>query len=205
MSTHKPAKPARPSGRRPGPSGTRDAILSAARRRFAEAGYRRTALRAIAADAGVDQKLIAHYFGTKQQLFVTAIGLPIDPTAVLPAVLRDATEAQVAERLAWGVAQLLGDPQLHERLVAALRATASEPEIARAMREFFPGEVLAAVQDQLGPGDGALRLNLFGSQLVGILMGRDVIGVEPLASLPPDQVARAIAPTLARYLVGDLN
>ena len=39
-------------GRRPGGSDTRAAIEAAARRRFAEVGYPRTTMRAIAADAG---------------------------------------------------------------------------------------------------------------------------------------------------------
>ena len=57
------AKPTRSSreprtGRRPGPSSTRDEILRAARRRFAEGGYERATFRSIAADAGVDPALV---------------------------------------------------------------------------------------------------------------------------------------------------
>jgi AcrR family transcriptional regulator len=55
-------------GRRPAGSGTRLAIEEAARRRFAEVAYPRTTMRAIAADAGVGPRLIAHFFGSKQKL-----------------------------------------------------------------------------------------------------------------------------------------
>lgn len=205
MSTGQPRARGRPTGRRPGDSATRDAIAAAARQRFAEAGYDRASLRAIAADAGVDQKLIAHYFGSKQRLFVAAVGLPADPLEVLPVVLEGGDEAVIAARLATIVTTGLQQPDLHQRLTAVVRATATEPAVARAMREFFPDQVLPAVEHLLGPGDPRLRLNLFGSQIVGAVMGRYVIGVDPLATLPAEEVGAAISPTLARYLVGDFR
>ena len=55
-----------------------------------------------------------------------------------------------------------------------------------------------------GP-DGDLRALLVGSQLVGLAMARYIITVEPLASAPPDVLARAIAPTIQRYLKGDIG
>lgn len=205
MSTEPPRDRGRPSGRRPGESVTREAILTAARQRFAATGYDRASLRGIAADAGVDQKLIAHYFGSKQQLFVAAVGLPLDPLVVLPAILEGGDEAVIAGRLAQGITFLLEQDELRDSLTAVIRATATEPAIARGMREFFPDQVLPAVEHLLGPGDKRLRLNLFGSQLVGAIMVRHVIGVDPLATLPAADVGNAIGPTLARYLVGSFG
>jgi hypothetical protein len=43
-----------------------------------------------------------------------------------------------------------------------------------------------------------------GSQVVGLVMARVVVGVEPLASLEPGALARAIAPTFQRYLAEPL-
>ena len=51
---------------------TRQAILQAARVRFATDGYDRATIRAIAADAGIDPSLVMRYFGSKEQLFVAA-------------------------------------------------------------------------------------------------------------------------------------
>jgi len=70
-------------GRPTGTSDSRDRILSSARELFARNGIDKTTIRAIAAGAGVDPALVHHYFGTKQQLFATAIHLPIDPAEVL--------------------------------------------------------------------------------------------------------------------------
>jgi len=204
MSSH-PDQGHRRTGRRPGESSTREAILASARRRFAEHGYARAGLRDIAADAGVDQKLIAHFFGSKQTLFVMAIGLPVNPVDVLTGVLEGGDEEVITERLAAVLTGILEQPELVQRMAALIRAAATESQVAAMLRDFFPGELLKAVRGQLGPGDRPLRLNLFGSQIVGLVMVREVIGIEPVASKSAKPIAAAVAPTLARYLVGPLS
>jgi AcrR family transcriptional regulator len=194
----------RRSGRRPGPSGTRAAILTAAGRHFAEHGYDRASLRGIAAEAGVDQKLIAHYFGSKQRLFVAAVGLPFNPGEVLPAILAGDRDS-IGERLAALLVQVLEQPELHRRLTGVVRATASEPDVARMLREFLTRELFGPAADLLGTEDGPFRANLVGSQIVGLVMARYVVAIEPLASMPPTAVADAVAPTLQRYLIGPLG
>ena len=72
-----PARSAR--GRRPGAPDTRDQILESARGLFADRGFAGTTIRAVAAGAGVDPALVHHYFGTKDDLFVAALELPVDP------------------------------------------------------------------------------------------------------------------------------
>jgi AcrR family transcriptional regulator len=193
----------RRSGRRPGASGSREAILTAASRHFASRGYNRASLRGIAADAGVDQKLIAYFFGSKQQLFVAAIGLPFNPAEVLPEILAG-DPTMIGERIEALLVEVLSQPALHERLTGVIRAAASEPDVARMMREFLRKEVFIPVARVLGSDDATFRLNLVGTQIVGLMMARYVLEIEPLASLPPEQIAAAVAPTLQRYLVGPL-
>ena len=58
-------------GRRPlGSPNARRAVLDAARELFAELGFERTTMRAVAARAAVDPALIYHYFGDKDGLLV---------------------------------------------------------------------------------------------------------------------------------------
>jgi AcrR family transcriptional regulator len=204
MSNRAQGEAPRRGGRRPGTSGTREAILAAASRHFAQHGYDRASLRGIAAEAGVDQKLIAHFFGSKQQLFVAAVGLPFNPGDVLPAILAG-DRATVGERLAGLLVNVLEQPELHQRLTGVVRAAASEPEVARMLREFLTRELFAPAAELLGNEDGPFRANLVGSQIVGLVMARYVIALEPLASMPPNAVAAAVAPTLQRYLVGPLG
>lgn len=195
---------ARPSGRRPGQSGTREAIREAAGRQFAELGYDRATMRSIARDAGVDPALVAHFFGTKHRLFVDVVELPFDPADVVPALFAG-TRDELGRRLADLILATLEVPEARRRIVGLVRAAASEPEAARMVRELISREVILRIVDQLGVDDGAVRANLVGSQVVGLVMARHVVGLEPLASLPAEAVARAIAPTLQRYLTEPLD
>ncbi len=194
----------RPSGRRPGASGTRQAILAAAGRQFAERGYDRASMRAIAATAGVDQKLIAYFFGSKQNLFVATVGLPFNPAETLPAILAG-EPGKVGERLAALLTEVLEQPELHQRLTAVVRAAASDPATARMLREFLTYELFAPAAALLGGEDATLRLNLAGSQIVGLITARYVVEIEPLASVPPARLADLIAATLERYLTAPLG
>ena len=193
----------RRSGRRPGESGTREAIRAAAARQFAELGYDRTSLRSIAREAGVDQKLVAYFFGTKQQLFVEVVRLPFDPAVVVPVVFGGELEG-VGERVAQFIVTLLENPEARQPLVGLVRAATSEPEAARMVRELVTRELIGRIAEALGVDDADVRASLVGSQIVGLLMARYIVGLEPLASLPAEQVAAAIAPNLQRYLVEPL-
>ena len=73
-------------------------LLASARALFATRGFRSTSVRAIAADAGVDPALVHHYFGTKDDLFVAALELPVDPRVVLAPVVEGGVEG-AGERL----------------------------------------------------------------------------------------------------------
>jgi AcrR family transcriptional regulator len=190
-------------GRRPGQSGTREAILAAASRQFSERGYDRTSLRSIASEAGVDPALVTHFFGSKQRLFVEVVEFPFDPAEVLPRVLAGDPEG-IGRRLAELLVSVLEDPQARARVLGVVRAAASEPEAARMVRELLTREVWAPGAALLGVEDAELRMNLVGSQIVGMVMARYVVGAEPLASLPPEELVDAIGPTLQRYLTGPL-
>jgi hypothetical protein len=54
------------------------------------------------------------------------------------------------------------------------------------------------------PGSGIIRIQFVASQLVGVIVARYILELEPFASLPAQQVADTIAPNLQRYLTGDL-
>jgi AcrR family transcriptional regulator len=190
-------------GRRPGPSGTREAILAAARGQFSERGYDRTSLRSIAAEAGVDPALVTHFFGSKQRLFVEVVEFPFDPAEMLPRVLGGDPET-VGIRLAELIVGMLENPEARARITGVVRAAASEPEAARMVRELLMREVWAPAAALLGVGDAELRMNLVGSQIIGLVMARYVVGAQPLASLSPEELVGAIGPTLQRYLTAPL-
>jgi AcrR family transcriptional regulator len=194
----------RRAGRRPGTSGTREAIGDAARRLFAERGFDRTSIRAIADAAGVDQALVMHFYGSKQRLFVTVVELPFDPEVVIPGLLEGDRE-ELGRRLAGFLLSVLESEQGRERITGLMRAAASEPEAARLVRELVSTRIFKPLTEALDVDDAPLRATLVGSQVIGLTMARYVVGLEPLASAPPESVAAAVAPTFQRYLLGPLR
>jgi AcrR family transcriptional regulator len=161
-------------------------------------------MRAIAADAGVDQKLIAHFFGSKHRLFVEVFTPPFDPAVASPAVFAG-DRAELGERVARFLLGVLENPASRQRFTGLVRAAASEPEAARMVRDLITREVLARIVEALGVDDADVRASLLGSQVVGLVMARYIVGVEPLASMPADAVVEAIAPNVQRYLVEPLR
>ena len=193
----------RPSGRRPGDSGTRELIAAAARRQFAEQGFDRTSLRSVAQEAGVDPSLVSHFYGTKQQLFAAVAELPFEPAELLAGIL-DGDRAEIGLRLARFVLGVLESEEGRERITGLVRAAASEPEAARLVREFITTQLLGPLAEGLGVDDARVRASFCGAQVVGLVMARYVVQVEPLASLPSERVIAVIAPNLQRLLTEPL-
>jgi AcrR family transcriptional regulator len=191
------------TGRRPGASGTREAILDAARRAFAEQGYQQATIRGVAELAGVDPALVHHYFGTKQELFVAAVQLPINPVPQLMAVLAD-DPGRTGQRIVEVFLSVWDHAADRSPLLALIRSAVGDERAAAMLREFITEEVLGQLAHRLGSPDARLRATLVGSQLIGLAMARYIIRVEPLASAPAAELAAAVGPTLQRYLTGDV-
>ncbi len=189
-------------GRRPGAPDTRAAILHAARARFADQGFGGTTIRAVAGDAGVDAALVHHYFGSKDDLFLAALELPVDPRQILlPAVAGGLDGA--GERILRAFLSAWDDPSLQPSLVAVARGV-MDPAGSKLVSEGFLPLVMTPVAAALGIDRPELRMPLVASQVIGVILLRYVLRVEPLASLPPDQLVATYAPTLQRYLAEPL-
>jgi AcrR family transcriptional regulator len=192
------------TGRRPGSSGTRAAILESACRLFRERGYDATTIRAIAGDAGVDPALVMHFFGSKARTFVAAVEWPIDPECEVPAILARGEE-HVGEELARLFVSKWNDERERSPILALLRSAMSEPSAAMLLREFMVREFFVPVVGALGRDEPERRGALVASQLLGLGLVRYVLAIEPVASDDPERVVAALAPTLQRYLTDDLG
>jgi AcrR family transcriptional regulator len=175
------------TGRRPGPTSTREDILRAARRRFASYGYDRATFRNIAADAGVDPALIVQFFGSKQDLFVAATQPP-----VTLAELSEQSDADDAPDPARGLARLLmrwlEDDDAREAMIARIRSAATEPAAAELVRQMVNAQLTGFAP--LIAGDRPdVRASMVASQFLAVVWMRYVVPVEPLASMPGDDVA----------------
>jgi AcrR family transcriptional regulator len=204
-SSPKPRTPARRTsgrGRRPGGPDTRGQILQAARSSFAERGFLRTTIRGVATDAGVDPALVHHYFGSKDDLFLAALEIPVDPRTLIPQVFGPGLPG-AGERL---VATFLGvwdRPDNNQALLAFVRTAFAAEDAGELLRGGIASVVLRSVVPYLEEsGNGELRGNLVASQLAGLIMARYVLRVEPLASLPAEQVVAWVGPNVQRYVDG---
>jgi AcrR family transcriptional regulator len=190
-------------GRRPGASDTRDRILAAARAIFGERGFDGTTIRAIASAAEVDAALVHHYFGSKQQLFVAAMELPVDLGEAAPRLMAGPPE-ELGARIVRFVLELWGTPASRSLMLGVVRSASTDPSAAAMLRRILAEGPFAALAQATDRPDAALRANLVGSQLVGLAMARYIVAVEPLASASDDTIAGAVGPTLTRYLIGDI-
>jgi AcrR family transcriptional regulator len=191
-------------GRRPGNPDTREAVLAAARAVFAERGYDGATIRGIATAAGVDPALVHHYFGSKEKLFLAAVQAPADPGELLPEVL-----ALPPEELGVAVVRLVlrvWDSPARAAGLALLRSAVSNEWTAKMLREFLSARIIRRVVGTLDKplAEREARGALIGSQMVGLVMTRYVLRLEPLASASVDEVAAAVGPTIQHYLTGDV-
>jgi AcrR family transcriptional regulator len=191
-------------GRRPVGSGTREAIAAAARRQFGELGYRRASLRSIAVEAGVDPRLVLHFFGSKQELFATVVELPFEPATAFDLLLSPG-EQGLGRRLATFLLDNLDSPEGRKTITGLIRAAASEEEAAATIRELIARRLLLPLASRVGRDRPELRASLVASQIVGLGMARHVVGLTPLASASKAELVAALAPVFDHYLTGPLG
>ncbi len=127
--------PPRRTGRRPGDSGAREAILREARQSFGSAGFSGTTIRGVARAAGVDPALVHHYFGTKDELFAASIELPFDPSVVVPALLAEGMDG-LGERVVRTFLGIWDATPGQGPLLALLRSAVSDERAAQSVRDF---------------------------------------------------------------------
>ena len=207
------------SGRRAGDSGTREAILAAARRRFADNGYDGATIRGIAADAGVDPALVHHFHGTKERLFAAAMELPVVPSELLTSVLA-AEHRRLGDEFAGHLGEIVVRTVLtvwevedaRASFLGMLRSASTNEQAARTLREFVTSTILAALSQAVGPDGGEpdpvqrrYRASLAASQIVGLGFTRYVLKLGPVTSASRADLIAAIGPTIQRYLTADLT
>jgi AcrR family transcriptional regulator len=146
--------------------------------------------------------MINHHFGTKEQLFMAALEIPVDPKEHVMAVL-DGPRDGVGERV---VTRFLAvwDSPAGAAGVAVLRTAMQHEWSAALVREFIISRAINPLLTGLGvPAQEARwRGNLVASQLSGLILTRYLIKLEPIASAPHAVVVQSLGPTIQRYLTG---
>jgi AcrR family transcriptional regulator len=150
----------------------------------------------------VDPALVHHYFGSKEDLFLAALEIPVDPRSLIPQVFAPGLDG-VGERLLRTFLGVWDQPENNQPLRAFLRTAFVADETAELLRNGVARVVLRAVIPQLEPvGDAEVRATLVASQLAGLILARYVLRIDPLASLPAESVVAWMAPNIQRYVDG---
>ncbi|WP_246541003.1 TetR family transcriptional regulator [Mycobacterium spongiae] len=182
----------------------RERILASARELFACNGIDKTSMRAVARTAEVNAALVHHYFGTKQQLVAAAIHIPIDPMEIL-IPMRQAHIDELGLRLPLLLLDIW-DSERGAAWIATLRSLIAGGGDVSLTRSFLQEMVTAGVGSRVDspPGTAVIRAEFVVAQMLGVVMARYIVKIEPFASLPAEQVAQTIAPSLQRYFTGEL-
>lgn len=194
-------------GPRPDGIAWRERILAAARKEFGEHGYQATTIRKVGQAAGVDPKLVHYYFGTKEELFTTTIAETFRSRG-FPTMLAQASASaddSPGTRYLRAVLTALEDDTLGPGFIGLVRNLGTHEESRRIFLRFVTGELLERLVPHLHGELPEARVTLAGSQLLGLIMGRYVLKVPPLAALSIQEIADTVGPTLDRYLFGDLS
>lgn len=165
---------------------TEQRILEAARKLFADLGFERTTIRAVAKAAEVDPALVMQYFGSKQDLFSKAV-------AVAPAPVAQGDADELVEQLLGSLGVKMGE--LPQGSLAMMRSMLTHPEAATSARAVLSRQI-----HQIGesiPGDDArLRAALMTTILLGVTVGHQLLELDELREVPQADIARLLRPAL---------
>jgi len=167
-------------GRRVGASGTRQAILEAARSRFAEDGYAATTIRKVAAEAQVDASLVIQFFRSKEELFAAVMSISSQALSRMADAFDGAT-GRTGEHVARTFLDVWEGPSSDsEALLAMLRAVVSSEIKSAEMREYIQGRLVETISPKIGHSDAVTRAGLVVSMLIGVFVGRRIVRVPAL-------------------------
>ncbi|WP_371785256.1 TetR/AcrR family transcriptional regulator [Streptosporangium subroseum] len=165
-------------------------ILEAARALFAERGFERTTIRAVATKAGVDPALVMQYFESKQGLFSRAVqASPVPEGKSEPGELIE----RMLETL--GV-KLSGLPPTS---LAMMRSMLTHPEAATSAQAML-GTQIDRIGSTLAGDDARLRAALVTSIMLGVTIGHQLLDLEPLRDAPQEEIDRLMRPCLLALL-----
>jgi AcrR family transcriptional regulator len=189
-------------GRRPGTSTTRQAILDAARARFASDGFTATTIRRVAADAGVDASLVIQFFRSKDELFAAVMSISPDALARFSTAFEGPDE-HLGERVVRAYLDAWEGTD-SEPLMAMLRGAIANEQASAQLREFIQARLLDGVKPRAVGDDAAVRAGLASSMLVGIVVGRRIVGVPTTANVDRETLVAIVAPAIQSVLTSGL-
>lgn len=190
-------------GRRAGDSGTREAVLAAAKARFATDGFAATTIRKVATDAGVDPALVMQFYHSKDVLFAASLAV----SAAALARMADAFDGPpdgLGERVTRAFLSLWEEASADAAaLMAMLRGAVSNEFASAQVRDFVQARLVEVISPKLqGRPDATRRAGFAIAMLMGLILGRDVVRIPTLAVEDQETVVRLVGPAIQAVLTG---
>ena len=179
-------------------------ILSEARASFAEHGFAGTTIRSIAQAADVDPALVRHYYGSKEDLLDAATTLPQSFTDEIINAWRT-PPGELGKQLVRRMLANWQNPEHAPILRAVMQIAGNEPATREKLRHIIERSMMGPSAQALSEDERLLRSSLIASQLMGLAFMRFIWRIEPLSSMNDENVVTLIAPTIQRYIDGDLT
>ena len=170
---------------------TKAVILAAARERFAESGFERATIRAIAADANIDPSMVMRYFGNKDQLFAAAADFDLD--------FPDLSGVEADQLGAALVAHFMNRWERDDALIVLLRSSTTNAEAAHRMQQIFAAQLMPEIA-KVNAAEPARSAGLIATQMLGLALCRYVWKLPPVVAMSRDEVVSWLGPTCQRYL-----
>jgi AcrR family transcriptional regulator len=156
-------------------------------------------IREIARGADVSLAMVHHYFGSKDELFIEAMALPLDPRQVAAAILNGSRE-DLGRRIVTVFLGVWESDDGQQRMKAMLRSVVTSDEVARIMREGMTKMILEPVSQFIEVPDAKLRVALIAIHLIGVALTRYLVELEPVASAGLETLVDRIAPAIQQYV-----
>lgn len=187
-----------------GPRGeTRERILAAANAAFTELDYKHATYREIARRAAVDPALIAYYFQSKAQLLRESLALPEDPKQLMTAALVDGPPEETGHRLAATILNTWEQAATAGTLETLFNLLLQDSATQQTFANYVQNEIMSSIREYIGT-DLDLPIELMMSAMLGVLLSRYVVKLEPLASMSREDLI-AVLGTVIQRLLGQLE
>ena len=187
-----------------GPRGeTRERILAAANAAFTELDYKHATYREIARRAAVDPALIAYYFQSKAQLLRESLALPGDPKQLMTAALVDGPPEETGHRLAATILNIWEQAATAGTLETLFNLLLQDSATQQTFANYVQNEIMSSIREYIGT-DLDLPIELMMSAMLGVLLSRYVVKLEPLASMSREDLI-AVLGTVIQRLLGQLE
>jgi AcrR family transcriptional regulator len=182
------------------PQAKKDAIMVAARKRFSRDNYDAVGLRQIASDIGVDVALVAHYFTSKDALFMQVLREALSARYIL-----DFDKQLVGEDLVETLLRDYSDPSGEHYLRLVVNAAAA-PAFSEELKQVMDEQVLTPMPECYAGRHAAVRARLLTTLTSGICLSFLATHFEEGLDEGERALIRRILGTLIQKVVdGDLE